>query len=138
GLSQRSSSNFQEPFQTSPAGSASDRPKPNTTAAVPSSLGYIDMASPQRVSANILAQARATIVGTRCARQAFYPFKLPTSASGTRSSQSTQLMSAFAGTPDMPETLVDGSADWGQALSGFLSLRSRCRSRARASLRTRR
>src|SRR6516165_8451518 len=36
---------------------------------------------PTRVSANILAQARATKSSARCARQAFYPFKSPTSAS---------------------------------------------------------
>src|SRR6516162_8095156 len=56
-LIRRSSPNFQEPFQTSPAASASDRPKTSTTAEIPSSLAYIDMASPRRVSANILAQA---------------------------------------------------------------------------------
>src|SRR5262244_1481005 len=38
---------------------------------------------PTRVSANILAQARATKSPARFARQAFYPFKSPTSASGT-------------------------------------------------------
>ena len=35
----------QEAARALPAGSALDRPKPNTTAAIPSSLGYINMAT---------------------------------------------------------------------------------------------